>query len=191
MVEFNYDISDLTSDKESSLYRAAVFSFDAHGLQKRKYTNEPYIEHPIAVARLIRQYTDDENTLIGALLHDVVEDTPVNLATIYADFGAEVGNIVASLTDFPIDGTLNRIKRKALDRQRLASASSKAKTVKIADIINNAVSIVNYDPNFARIFLSEVDLLMEFLVGGNSELYELAIRTTIDCRLALMRGIRL
>ena len=61
--------------------KAADFAKSAHESidQRRKYTNEPYIAHPIAVAGLLDELNLDPETLVAAILHDVVEDTGVTL----------------------------------------------------------------------------------------------------------------
>lgn len=68
---------------------------------------------------------------------------------IYTEIGKRVGDLVADLTDVskPADG--NRIYRKNMDRERTAAAYADAKTVKLADLIHNAESIITSDANFA------------------------------------------
>jgi len=55
-----------------------TFATNAHGEQRRKYTPEPYIVHPIRVMKLCAEYTDKITILCAALLHDVLEDTEVD-----------------------------------------------------------------------------------------------------------------
>jgi len=54
------------------------FADKAHGDQLRKYTPDRYIVHPMRVMLICQEYTDDSQILAAALLHDVLEDTPVN-----------------------------------------------------------------------------------------------------------------
>lgn len=81
--------------------RAHAFATDAHGDidQRRKYTGEPYIVHPIAVAELVRSVPHTPEMIAAALLHDVVEDTPVTIEGIETEFGARVAELVGWLTD--------------------------------------------------------------------------------------------
>ena len=159
--------------------RAAQFAHAAHAAvnQRRKYTGVPYIEHPFAVARLVLTVTADEATVAVALLHDTVEDTQVTLADIEREFGADVALLVGWLTDVsrPEDG--NRAVRKALDRQHIAQADPRAKTVKLADLIDNTRSIVAHDKGFARVYLVEKERLLEVLTAGHPQLYRLAVET--------------
>src|SRR5688572_2066454 len=98
-------MNDNAADLES---RARGFAERAHAAigQRRKYTGEPYIVHPIAVAELVRSVPHTPEMIAAALLHDVVEDTPVTLAQIEAEFGPVVADLVDWLTDVsrPADG---------------------------------------------------------------------------------------
>jgi GTP diphosphokinase / guanosine-3',5'-bis(diphosphate) 3'-diphosphatase len=80
--------------------KACDFALKAHTGQKRKYSGEPFIAHPINVALLCAKRFDDINLLIASLLHDCAEDNKsIKLNTIYELFGKEVGFIVDSVTD--------------------------------------------------------------------------------------------
>lgn len=158
--------------------RAHTFASLAHEAvgQKRKYTGEPYINHPVAVAELVKQVRHTEAMIAAALLHDVVEDTNVTLTDIFDHFGAEVSHLVGCLTDVsrPQDG--NRAVRKALDRDHLAKASPEAKTIKLADTIDNGEFIIERDPKFAIVWLTEKEALLPFLVEGDATLWARANR---------------
>lgn len=153
--------------------KAKLFATAAHGAvdQRRKYTNEPYIVHPAEVADLVSKTVGVTDEMIAAAwLHDVVEDTPVSLTTIKFHFGQEVADLVDSLTDksTPQDG--NRAKRKEIDRMRLAAASAEAQTIKVADLISNTSTIMQYDPEFAKVYLEEKRKLLEVLVYADRDL---------------------
>ncbi len=60
-----------------TLEKIKGFAEKAHGQQRRKYSDERYISHPIRVMEMCAQYTDDDGMLAAALLHDVLEDTSV------------------------------------------------------------------------------------------------------------------
>jgi (p)ppGpp synthase/HD superfamily hydrolase len=165
----------------SGLETAALeFATKAHIDQKRKYTGEPYIHHPIAVAQIVRSVPHTEEMIAAAYLHDVVEDCGVTLDAIAERFGERVANLVAALTDIskPSDG--NRAERKRIDREHLAQASSDAKTVKLADLIDNAASILERDPDFARIYIREKKLLLPHIVQGNHSLWWRACKIVVD-----------
>lgn len=156
--------------------KADAYASAAHAAmgQKRKYTGEPYIVHPRRVASLVSPYVLGEHVIAAALLHDVVEDTPISLRQIHAEFGPSVAELVYHLTDRsrPEDG--NRAARKAIDRRHLAEAPADAQTVKLADLIDNTHDIVAYDRDFARVYLSEKALLLDVLTKGHPALWLLA-----------------
>ena len=159
---------------ESIVDRALAFATIAHGEQKRKYSGEPYIVHPIEVMEIVKTVPHDEAMLAAALLHDVVEDTDVTLEEINQAFGEDVASLVDDLTDVskPEDG--NRKIRKALDREHSANSSARAQTVKLADLISNSSDILENDPKFARVYLAEKELLLEVLTQGDPTLHEKA-----------------
>ena len=151
--------------------KALIYATNAHKGQTRKYTGEPYIVHPIEVMETVRRVMDDPEVQAAALLHDVVEDTPVSIRDIEDVFGPRVAALVSDLTDVskPEDG--NRATRKELDRQHTAKASPDAKTVKLADLISNGKSIIKDDPNFAKVFMKEKAALLEVLTEGDAILF--------------------
>src|SRR4051812_29269054 len=93
---------------------AALFAAEKHAQQKRKgLPGVPYVNHLLEVAHLIAANTGETeaNVYIAALLHDIVEDTPVTMADVEQRFGSDVAGLVAELTD---DKSLPKEKRKAL-----------------------------------------------------------------------------
>jgi (p)ppGpp synthase/HD superfamily hydrolase len=172
-------LADHEAQQEDTLeLRARVFATAAHAAvgQKRKYTNTPYIEHPAAVAEIVRAVPHTEAMLAAAWLHDVVEDTKVTHADLVAEFGEEVADLVKWLTDVsaPQDG--NRAARKRKDLMNLAEAPAGAQTVKVADLLDNAKTIVEFDPHFARVFLAEKAALLTVLTKADTTLLARAIR---------------
>lgn len=79
------------------LARAYAVADHLHREQKRK-SGEPFIIHPLAVATILAELGLDTATLVAALLHDTVEDTPFSLAHLAAEFGTEVGVMVDGVT---------------------------------------------------------------------------------------------
>jgi (p)ppGpp synthase/HD superfamily hydrolase len=158
--------------------RAQAFCIAAHCAvgQKRKYTGEDYYLHPIEVAELIQEHATSftKEMIVAAHLHDVVEDTQVELSIIAQQFGTVVAAYVEQLTDVsrPEDG--NRAARKAIDLAHTARASPQAKTIKLADLVSNTRSIVERDPAFAVTYLAEKRLLLEVLKEGDQNLYRIA-----------------
>ena len=160
--------------------KADSFAASKHNGQLRKYTAEPYIVHPRAVKALVSQVDHTEEMLIAALLHDTVEDTDTTLSEIEANFGKEVVELVYWLTDVsqPNDG--NRAIRKALDRAHISKAPPAAKTVKLADLIDNSYSIFKHDANFGKVYFKEKKLLLEVLKEGDQTLLGMAHQIIAD-----------
>lgn len=113
--------------------RARRFALIAHGDQK--YGDRPYSFHLDSVVELLAPFGDDARVV--GYLHDVVEDTPVTLETIRAEFGDSVARCVALLTDQP---GANRAERKMRTHAKLAAvtgADELALIVKAADRLSN------------------------------------------------------
>ncbi|MCC7021971.1 MAG: bifunctional (p)ppGpp synthetase/guanosine-3',5'-bis(diphosphate) 3'-pyrophosphohydrolase [Thermomicrobiales bacterium] len=98
--------------------RAARFAVAAHGTDLRK-SGEPYVVHPIAVATILARIQLDSETIAGALLHDVVEDTPVELEEIEEAFGPRVARLV--------DG-VSKLGRIPWTKEHAESSGSREKT---------------------------------------------------------------
>ena len=109
------------------IWRARQFATVAHQTQTRKYSGRPYIEHPLAVARMVARFDHDEDMVIAALLHDTVEDTSVTIGEIECVFGPGVAVLVNDLTDVscPTDG--NRVARKQKDLLHTAAAQPRVR----------------------------------------------------------------
>jgi hypothetical protein len=158
---------------ESDLVRRARdFAISAHRRidQRRKYTSQPYEAHLRAVARLVEEVSDDPEIVAAAWLHDTVEDTEATFEDLGREFGPGVEALVEALTDISRPGDGNRARRKAIDREHLAAAPARAKTVKLADLIDNTRDITRHDPRFARTFLEEARLLLGVLRDGEPRL---------------------
>ena len=98
----------------SLIERAYQVALSAHSGQTRK-SGEPYIHHPMAVATIVARQGLDDITVAAALLHDAVEDTPVDLADLERDFGSEVAMIVDGVTK------LDRLHFDSEEEQQAAS----------------------------------------------------------------------
>ena len=162
--------------------KAFIFAVAAHAAvgQKRKYTGEDYISHPVEVSNIVYGRGCSGEMVAAALLHDVVEDTCITISMIIGEFGSSVATLVEGLTDVskPEDG--NRTVRKEIDRQHTAKQSPACKTIKLADLISNSKSILQHDREFAKVYLKEKKLLLEVLKEGDAVLWEEANRIVED-----------
>lgn len=156
---------------------AIAFAATAHAEQVRRYDGLPYITHPIRVMEILHSTAAivSEDQLVAAVLHDVVEDTPVTIQTIERRFGEGVARLVFDLTDqFVRPEQGNRAARKALERERQSKISPQAQDIKLADLIDNTSSIALHDPGFARLYLEEKRKLLEVMTDGDHALYRRA-----------------
>lgn len=162
-----------------SIQLALIFATEAHAGQRRKYTSEPYIVHPISVYNIVYsaigrdayEYSDD--LLCGCLLHDVIEDSNISLNAITRSFGINVGEIVSYCTKLPSAG-LPRKERARFNNEFYAKGNYESQSIKVADMIDNLPSIKQYDPEFYKIYRQEKLDLLSRLTKANSNLIKIA-----------------
>jgi len=149
---------------------AQGFAMCAHRNQRRKYEDAPYVVHCERVARMVAEYTDDPNVIAAALMHDVLEDTDVTADEMRRVFGDAITDLVLEVTDVsrPSDG--KRAVRKEKDKEHLARSSPGGATIKLADLIDNCVSIAAHDKGFAPVYLREAEALLPVLKHGDKRL---------------------
>jgi len=119
-----------------------MFAATMHMHQTRKDPQKtPYINHPLAVARILAEVgIRDLATLQAALLHDTLEDTVATGPELEVKFGKEVRQLVDSLTD---DDSMRPMERKLVQLRGVKALPLKAKLVRIADKLNNACDVLN------------------------------------------------
>lgn len=158
---------------------AKMFAKLAHAGQVRKYTGEAYIVHPLNVVQILKRHgIEDDITLTSAWLHDTIEDTGTTYDEILSIFGREVADNVLALSD--LEEGKNRADRKRKSRERLALANERVQNIKVADLIDNTSSIVEHDPEFAKVYLHEKRLLLDVLTKAKPSLLEEARRQISD-----------
>jgi GTP pyrophosphokinase/guanosine-3',5'-bis(diphosphate) 3'-pyrophosphohydrolase len=129
---------DPTAD-EALLNRAYVYAMRMHGAQKRA-SGDPYFAHPIEVAGILTDYRLDTATIVTALLHDVIEDTPVTRAEIDELFGSEIGELVEGVTKLSKLELSSEHLRQAENLRKFILAISRdvrVLMVKLADRLHN------------------------------------------------------
>jgi GTP diphosphokinase / guanosine-3',5'-bis(diphosphate) 3'-diphosphatase len=131
--------SYLTSDEVEKVTRAYEFSAKAHEGQHRK-SGEPYIHHPLEVARILADMHMDYPTLAAAILHDVIEDTPTLKDEIQKKFGkgvAELVDGVSKLTQITFD-TIEQAQAHNFRKMLMAMSNDiRVILVKLADRLHN------------------------------------------------------
>ena len=172
---------------KAQIEKAKKYATLAHARinQLRKYTLKPYDVHLKNVATLVASVTQDGSMIAAAWLHDIVEDTPVTFEDLEREFEPDIVTLVRELTDIskPSDG--NRATRKQIDRHHLAQSSSRAMTIKLADIIDNCEDICRHDPKFGSIYLAEIQALLPVLANGEAKLLTKARHKVEECSVLL------
>ena len=122
---------------------AAEFGAAAHQGQKR-VSGEPYITHPVAAAVILADLHLDADTIVGAILHDVIEDTPIAKSDIAARFGNDVAEIVDGVTKLDQIRFKNREEAQAENFRKMLLAmvrDLRVILVKLADRTHNLRTI--------------------------------------------------
>jgi guanosine-3',5'-bis(diphosphate) 3'-pyrophosphohydrolase len=134
------------TDPLQLILNAAQFAARKHRDQRRKdAAASPYINHPLMLANILREEGKVEDAIViaAALLHDTIEDTETSYEELRGQFGDEIAEIVAEVTDTK---WLKKASRKRLQISKAARASHGAKLVKLADKISNLRDIVASPP---------------------------------------------
>jgi (p)ppGpp synthase/HD superfamily hydrolase len=128
------------------LAQAIHFADRAHLQQVRKFTNLPYITHPLAVGELVRSHGGTEAQVIAAILHDTVEDTEISIGDVLRAFGQPVARLVAAMTKpHPYDYDM--------DVHFWSLAPAEACLIRLADIVDNTNDVVDLNPHYAATYL--------------------------------------
>ena len=136
--------------------KAFSLAENAHQNQKR-ISGDPYISHPLEVAKILTEYKLDDSTIITALLHDTIEDTDLTLGEVKKQFGAEIADLVDGLTKI---GKLNLFTKEAEQaenfRKLILAMSNDVRVliVKLADRLHN-MRTINYLPQDKRLVIAK------------------------------------
>jgi guanosine-3',5'-bis(diphosphate) 3'-pyrophosphohydrolase len=137
------DLSAKFIDDKDLLQKAYNFASDGHMNQKRA-SGEPYITHPLQVALYLSDLSMDLETIIAAILHDLIEDTDITYKNIKKEFGSDVANIVDGVTKLDRIQYNSNEEAKAEAIRKMVIAMSKDIRVlilKLADRLHNIQTI--------------------------------------------------
>lgn len=145
--EERYLISDLCLELEpymdetqiKDVYRAYLYGAHAHEGQYRM-TGEPYIYHPIAVARILAEMHVDSRTIVAAILHDVIEDTPSSKEQISEEFGEDIAELVDGVSKLTKIENKDKQEQQAENIQKVLLAMARdirVIMIKLADRLHN------------------------------------------------------
>ncbi|MDH3535306.1 MAG: RelA/SpoT family protein, partial [Gammaproteobacteria bacterium] len=153
-------IAELCSELESYLepaqveeiYKAYLVGAEAHDGQNR-VSGEPYISHPVAVARILAEMHMDSKSIIAAILHDVIEDTPTAKEQIAAQFGAEVAELVDGVSKLTQIDFRSKAEAQAENFRKMMLAMVKdirVIIIKLADRLHNMRTLDAMRPDKRR-----------------------------------------
>jgi GTP pyrophosphokinase len=196
-------ISDLCGDLErylphdqvSEVYRAYLFGAEAHEGQNR-LSGEPYIYHPVAVARILAGMGLDYRCLMAAILHDVIEDTETAKDQLIREFGPEVAELVDGVSKLTQIKFRSRAEAQAENFRKMMLAMTKdirVIMIKLADRLHNMRTLGVMSPAKARRIAREtLDIYAPIAnrLGINSirhELQELGMAAYWPWRYAILR----
>ncbi|WP_101876197.1 RelA/SpoT family protein [Lachnoclostridium edouardi] len=128
------------SDDISMIEKAYKIAYEAHKEQKRK-SGEPYIIHPLCVSIILADLEMDKETIVAAILHDVVEDTVMDLDELKEEFGQEVALLVDGVTKLTqISWDMDKVEIQAENLRKMFLAMAKdirVILIKLADRLHN------------------------------------------------------
>ncbi len=131
------------SEELEVIRRAGALAARAHSGQRRA-SGEPYVEHALAVARILAELHLDPETIAAAILHDVVEDTGVTLEDVEREFGPRIARLVDGATKMELIHGLRADERRehaqaeSLRKMLLAMAEDvRVVLIKLADRLHN------------------------------------------------------
>lgn len=159
---------------------ACHFADKAHIKDKRK-SGEPYVTHPIAVANILAEYEADADTIIAAILHDTIEDTPVTKANITKEFNSTVADLVDGVTK--LKTSKNKALNKAATFRKILTATlndARVIIIKLADRLHN-MSTMTAVRQEKRVATSEETLDFYLPFARIMGLNELADRLELLC----------
>jgi len=129
----------LDEKQVQSIREACLFGIKAHKGQSRR-SGEPYIHHPFAVARILAGMRLDCDSIIAAILHDVIEDTDITKNTLALQFGDEVAELVDSVTKLTQIKFESRLEAQAENFRKMMLAmvhDIRVILIKLADRLHN------------------------------------------------------
>lgn len=195
----------LEPDQIAEVYRAYLFGAEAHDGQSR-LSGEPYIYHPVAVARILAEMRMDHKSLIAALLHDVIEDTPTAKEQLVNLFGEEIAELVDGVSKLTNITFESHVEAQAENFRKMIMAMTRdirVIMVKLADRLHNmrTLGVMRpdkrrriaretldiYAPIANRLGMNRMRLELEEL--GFAALYPLRYRVLKD-RIHKLRGNR-
>ena len=167
--------------------RALEYAMIKHkGIYRKGTTHEPYINHPLRVAELIKKYKGDskgiEYLTSAAYLHDVLEDTNTTFEELVDKFGIQVAELVKEVTS--IKEMKNAMGKRKYLAVKLKNMSNWALTLKLCDRLDNISDLETTNEKFRLKYIDETRYIIFYLMN-NRELTETQKNIVADITLTL------
>lgn len=138
--EQKMNVRRLVESIEDQAYRVAKRKHDDTGAV-RKHSGDPYIVHPVGVAKIAKAYGGTEEEIAAAYLHDTIEDTGATVDDIREKFGNKVADIVSDVTNDPY--LVKKLGKEEYINQELLSLPDSSLYVKLCDMYYNITDYPN------------------------------------------------
>lgn len=159
---------------EALLDRAYVYAMQAHGSQRRA-SGDPYFSHPLEVAAILTDLKLDDATIVAALLHDTIEDTPTTKADIKKLFGDNIAELVDGLTKVK---KLDLVSKQAVQAENLRKlllaivSDVRVLLVKLADRLHN-MRTIHFVPEEKRARIAQETLDIYAPLAGRMGMHDM------------------
>ena len=157
--QFVARLREIRGDANISKIRLAYYIAEKEHAGQVRQSGEPYIMHPLAVSGILAELQMDDDTIIAALLHDVVEDGEMGIEAISGYFGADVAHLIDGVTKLKLQQQENLTSRqqKAAETNRTAETLRKmllamandyrVMVIKLADRLHNMQTLNHVAPD--------------------------------------------
>lgn len=142
----------LDKEQVEEVYQAYLLAAKAHKGQRRR-TGDPYIAHPVAVARILADMRLDMQSIIAAILHDVIEDTSIDKSSVASRFGEQVAELVDGVTKLTQIKFESKAEAQAEYFRKMVLAMARdirVILVKLADRLHNMRTLGALNPSKRR-----------------------------------------
>ena len=154
--------------------KAIEFAKEKHKKQKRKFQDEPYFNHPMRVVKILQNYTNEEDLIIAAYLHDTIEDTKTKFEEILEIFGEIVANLVWELTSDKKEA--KKVGKAIYLANKVNIMSEGALLIKLCDRLDNVSGFEQEPKDFVKRYKAETEFILNNinrkLSAANKELIE-------------------
>lgn len=167
--QLRFHSRDDRHERDDGIHKAIVFAKNKHKGQVRKFDHQPYVTHPIRVARKVWRYTQDIELTIASYLHDTLEDTNTTYSEIKMIFGQRVADLVAELTSS--DAAIARRGDKATYLvDKLNNMSLDALTIKLVDRLDNVSDFQIASAKFVLHYSRETRFVLAAVIAQRPDL---------------------